>query len=285
MLKKLNRKNAGRLPIRPIKVLQFGDGNFLRGFVEWIIDILNEKTDFNGDVLIVRPLRKDSSKIVDEQHGLYHLVLNGLQDGKAISITRLITCVAGAVDPYTEFQQFLKTAENPALQFIISNTTEAGIVFNHTDQNIDTPPESFPAKVTILLYHRFKFFKGDPDKGIIFMPCELIEKNGDTLKAIILQYSKLWKLPVDFMQWLTEHNTFCNSLVDRIVPGFPKETMHEIQQATGYEDNRMVSTEPFHLWVIEAPTTVQQLFPAANAGLSVKYVSDLRLTEQGRSEY
>lgn len=275
MLKKLTRKNRGHLHRRPLKVLQFGDGNFLRGFVEWIIDILNEKTDFNGDVQIIRPLRKGSVITRDEQDGLYHVVLKGLQNGKVISETRLITCVGGAINPYTDFTLFLKTAENPDLQFIISNTTEAGLVFNPMDQNPDLLPESFPAKAAALLYHRFKFFNGDPTKGIVFLPCELIEKNGDTLKKILIQFSTLWKLPDDFIEWLTKHNTFCNSLVDRIVPGFPKETIHEVQIATGFEDNLVVSAEPFHLWVIEAPPYVQKLFPTDKSGLSVKYVDDL----------
>ncbi|MDH4092938.1 MAG: tagaturonate reductase [Cyclobacteriaceae bacterium] len=275
MLKKLNRANTGYTKLRPVKVLQFGDGNFLRGFADWVIDILNEKTDFNGDVLLVRPLRKNRISVKDEQDGLYHVILKGLQHGEEISITRLITCVAGAINPYTAYDQFLRAAENPDLQFIISNTTEAGIAFNPNDHDPNALPESFPAKVAILLYHRFKFFKGNPGKGLVLMPCELIEKNGDALKSIILQYCNLWKLPDAFVLWLSACNSFCNSLVDRIVPGFPKETIQEIQQATGYEDKVAVSAEPFYMWVIEAPKYVQLLFPAEKAGLSVKYVDDL----------
>ena len=183
--------------------------------------------------------------------------------------------MAEAINPYTEFEKFLHAAENPDLKFIISNTTESGIVFNPADQNPDTVLESFPAKVTQLLYHRYKFFNGDPSKGMVLMPLELIEKNGDTLKAILLQYSQHWGLPTGFTQWLTQHNTFCNSLVDRIVPGFPKETIHEIQHATGYQDERVVAAEPFLLWVMDAPPKVQQLFPDSTKPCSVKYVADL----------
>ncbi len=275
MLKKLNRVTSGNMQFRPVKVLQFGDGNFLRGFADWAIDILNEKTDFNGDVLLIRPLRKNRMPVNDEQEGLYHVILKGLQNGEEISTTRLITCVAGAINPYAAFDQFLKAAENPDLQFIISNTTEAGIAFNPTDQDANVLAESFPGKVAQLLYHRFKSFKGDTTKGLVLMPCELIEKNGEALKDIILQYCKFWKLPDNFVGWLTESNSFCNSLVDRIVPGFPKDTIQEIQQATGYEDKLVVSAEPFYMWVIEAPKYVQQLFPTDKAGLSVKYVDDL----------
>jgi len=275
MLKKLNRTTTNQKTIRPIKVLQFGDGNFLRGFADWVIDILNEKTDFNGDIQIIRPLRKDRFKTIDEQDGLYHVQVRGLQNGKIVSENRLITCVAGAINPYTEFLQFLKSAENPDLQFIVSNTTEAGLVFNSSDNNPDELPESFPAKLALLLFRRFTVFHGDPERGLVLMPCELIDKNGDVLKKILLQYCALWKLPDAFIQWLTHHNTFCNSLVDRIVPGFPKETIAELQAATGFEDHLAVSAEPFYLWVIEAPSFVQQIFPTATAGLSVKYVNDL----------
>jgi tagaturonate reductase len=275
MLRKLNRTTTDQKKIRPIKVLQFGDGNFLRGFADWVIDILNEKTDFNGDIQIIRPLRKDRFKTIDEQDGLYHVQVRGLRNGKIVSENRLITCVAGAINPYTEFQPFLKSAENPDLQFVISNTTEAGLVFNSSDNNPDELPESFPAKLTLLLFRRFTVFHGDPEKGLVLMPCELIDKNGDVLKKILLQYCSVWKLPDAFIQWLNHHNTFCNSLVDRIVPGFPKETMAELQEATGFEDHRAVAAEPFFLWVIEAPAFVQQEFPAEKAGLSVKYVTDL----------
>jgi tagaturonate reductase len=275
MLKKLNRVNAGPIQPRPIKVLQFGDGNFLRGFADWIIDILNERTDFDGDVQIVRPLRRGSSKKKNEQDGLYHVALMGLQNGKMISESRLIKCISGFVDPYENLQDFLKAAENPDLKFVISNTTESGIVFNNNDRDPDNLPESFPGKATAFLYHRFKTFKGDSSKGLIFLPCELIEKNGEVLKTIIGQYSKLWNLPAAFNLWVDASNTFCNSLVDRIVPGFPKDRIDEIQSMTGFEDTEVVSAEPFHLWVLEAPTFVQQLFPAHRAGLSIKYVSDL----------
>ena len=275
MLKKLNRINATSTQLRPVRVLQFGDGNFLRGFADWIVDILNEKTDFNGDIQIVRPLRKGSTKKNDEQDGLYHVALMGLQNGKRVSETRLIKCISGFIDPYENRDLFLKAAENPQLKFVFSNTTESGITFNGNDDDPKLIPESFPGKITSLLYHRYNTFNGDPTKGLIFFPCELIENNGDTLKSVVLKYCAHWKLPPAFARWVDEHNTFCNSLVDRIVPGFPKDTINEIMERTGYEDNQVVSAEPFHLWVIEAPEEVQKLFPADKAGLSLKYAKDL----------
>ena len=275
MLKKLTRANVTSKVQRPVKVLQFGDGNFLRGFADWVIDIMNEKVDFNGNVKVIRPLRKGSSKKEDTQGGLYHVALMGLQNGKMISDTRMITCVSGFIDPYENKDDFLAAADNPYLKIVISNTTESGITFNSNDGNPDRMPESFPAKVALLLYHRFKTFDGDPAKGLIFLPCELIEKNGETLRSFVLQYSGLWKLPTEFARWVNECNTFCNTLVDRIVPGFPKDNIHEIQGSTGYEDNQVVVAEPFHFWAIEGSEEARTFFPVDKTELSVKFVKDL----------
>ncbi|HEY3403996.1 MAG TPA: tagaturonate reductase [Ohtaekwangia sp.] len=274
-MKPLKRSTIPSSVTRPVKVLQFGEGNFLRAFVDWIIDILNEKTDFNGAVEIVQPISKGMADMVNAQDGLYHVVLNGIQNGKTVSETRLITAVAGAFNPYEDYHRFLKTAENPELKFIVSNTTEAGITFSSSDTSTTSLPDTFPGKVTALLHHRFNFFKGARDKGLALIPCELIEKNGETLRQTILQYISLWNLSPEFKQWVVDHNQFCNTLVDRIVPGFPKDTIKEIQGSVGYEDNLVVTAEPFHLWVIEAPESVQKSFPADKAGLQVKFVNDL----------
>ena len=275
MLKNLNRKNASAEKPRPVKILQFGEGNFLRAFVDWMVDILNEKTDFNGAVEIVQPIAKGMAKEVNAQDGLYHVALKGIQQGKIFSETRLVTCVSKAINPYDDFSNFLKSAENPELKFIVSNTTESGIAFNSSDSNPTALADTFPGKVTQLLFHRFKFFNGDNKRGLILLPCELIEKNGDTLKKAILDYATLWKLPPGFTQWIESANIFCNTLVDRIVPGFPRDTIQEIQTTIGYEDNLVVQAEPFHLRVIEGPAAVQQHLPTAKAGLDVKFVTDL----------
>ena len=275
MLKKLNRKNASSEKTRAVKILQFGEGNFLRAFVDWMVDILNEKTDFNAAVEVVQPIAKGMAKELNAQDGLYHVVLKGIQQGEIFSETRLISCVTHAINPYEEFPTFLKTAENPELRFIVSNTTESGIAFNTSDSNPNALAETFPGKVTQLLFHRFKFFNGDHEKGLILLPCELIEKNGETLKKAIVDYVDLWKLPAAFMQWIHGANIFCNTLVDRIVPGFPRDTIQQIQDTIGYEDNLVVQAEPFHLWVIEGPAVVQQHLPTEKAGLDVKFVTDL----------
>lgn len=266
MPRKLNRQ-AVSSPKRPIKVLQFGEGNFLRAFCDWMVDILNERTDFNGNVKIVQPIAHGMGSVINSQDGLYHVVLNG----KRTMEDRLITCVDSVINPYEDYQKFLELAENPDLQFVFSNTTEAGIAFNENDIRYDVLPESFPGKVTALLLHRYNTIK----KGLVFLPCELIEKNGSTLKSIVDRYIDLWKLPADFKSWVDSNVHFCNTLVDRIVPGFPKETIQEIQQRTGYEDNLAVMAEPFHLWVIEGPEFVSEDLPLEKAGIQVKFVSDL----------
>jgi tagaturonate reductase len=274
MSKELNRRNAGITTTRPVKVLQFGEGNFMRAFVDWIIDILNEQSDFNGDVQVIQPISKGMGEMINKQEGLYHLVLNGIKNGKATTETRLITCLREVLNPYENYHAFLETGENPDLTFIFSNTTEAGIAFNAADTTRDRLPESFPGKITALLYHRFHHFKGATDKGLFIIPCELIDKNGQALRDTIVQFIDLWKLEDAFKNWIINHNTFCNTLVDRIVPGFPRETIKEIQEKIGYEDNLVVTAEPFHLWVIEGPPSVSRAFPADKAGLDVKFVKD-----------
>jgi tagaturonate reductase len=275
MLKKLNRVTASLPQQHPIKVLQFGGGNFLRAFADWMIDLLNEKADFNGAVQIVQSTKSGKGDLLNEQQGLYHVVLNGIKNGHTFEEIRLITCVNGAVNPSDDYQAYLKTAENPDLKFIISNTTEVGIAFNPKDTSNLIVAESFPGKLTALLYHRFVYFNGASDKGLILLPCELLEKNGEILKQTIHQYIFHWHLPKAFTEWINNSNIFCNTLVDRIVPGFPKEQISEIQKITGYEDNLVVMAEPFHLFVIEAPEIVRRAFPADKIGLNVKFVDDL----------
>lgn len=274
-MKQLNRKTANLKEEYPVKVLQFGEGNFLRAFVDWIIDILNEKTSFNGNVHVVQPIEHGMIDLLNQQEGLYHVLLNGILEGRQIEETRLITCISGATNPYKDYKAFLALAENPELEFIISNTTEAGIAFNKADTDINTLPGSFPGKLTALLYHRFTFFNGAPEKGLNIIPCELIEKNGDKLKEIILEYIKVFNLPDEFREWIIANNIFFNTLVDRIVPGFPKDNIKEIQKQLDFEDNLVVKAEPFHLWVIEGPESVRTKFPVDKAGLQVKFVKDL----------
>jgi len=274
MLKQLNRRDLS-IAERPVKVLQFGEGNFLRGFVNWIIDVMNEKTSFGGNVRIIQPLTNGLAQMIEKQDGLYHVLLEGIHRGKTFQESRMITSVDGAMNPFDNYDEYLALADNEHLQFIISNTTEAGIAFDPQDKDHSALPVTFPGKLTSLLYRRFKTYKGSKDAGLIIIPCELIEKNGEQLRYCVLQYAELWDLKDEFINWVKEANYFCNTLVDRIVPGFPKDNIKEIQEKLGFEDNLVVMAEPFHLWVIEGPEELKEKFPAEKAGLEVKFVKDL----------
>lgn len=270
-MKQLNRTNvqANKYPER---IIQFGEGNFLRAFVDWIIYNMNQKAGFNSSVVIVQPLENGMVNMLNEQDGLYHVNLQGLQNGKEIDSIQLIDVVSRGLNPYTQNDEFLKLAENPEMRFVISNTTEAGIAFDPTCKLEDAPAKSYPGKLTQLLYHRFKTFNGAADKGLIIMPCELIFNNGKELKKCVEKYIELWNLGNDFKQWFeTACGVYC-TLVDRIVPGYPRDTINQILDKIQLEDKLVVKGEIFHLWVIEAPESVEKEFPADKAGLNVLFV-------------
>lgn len=271
---KLTRTAVSSEP-RPIKVLQFGEGNFLRGFCDWMIDCMNEYAGFNGNIQLVQPLPQGMGTLINEQDGLYHVLLQGIYQGKQINESRLITSINGCINPYQDFEEFKNLAKNPDLQLILSNTTEAGIAFDPKDRVFDQTPQTFPGKLTLLLWERYNHFNAASNKGLYILPCELIEKNGEELKSCILRYADLWKLPQAFTDWVNNYNTFFNTLVDRIVPGYPKETAQEIQQELGYTDSLIVKAEPFHLWVIEGPKSIQDILPIEQSGLQIKVVDDL----------
>ena len=261
---------------RPIRILQFGEGNFLRAFVDWIVDILNEKGGFNGDVMMVQPLKNGMGEMINGQNGVYTTVLRGVQNGKPVEEFRTITSVRGCINPYTEYDRFIAQAENPDLRFIISNTTEAGIAYHEGDRLDDRPQVSYPGKVCAFLYHRYKAFNGAADKGIIAIPCELIDKNGDNLKRIVRQYAEEWKLEEGFLEWLDTACDFCNSLVDRIVPGYPRAEAERICNDLGYKDNLLDSAEIFLLWVIECHgKTHEDELPTDKAGVNVIWTDDM----------
>ena len=257
------------------RILQFGEGNFLRAFANWMIQQMNTKIDFDGGVVVVQPIEQGLVKVLNDQDGLYTLYLNGIKNGKAISEHEVIDCIQRGINPYQEFDAYMANAENPDLRFVISNTTEAGINYDAADKLQDAPQKSFPGKFTALLYKRFKHFGGASDKGLIIIPCELIDRNGDNLKKIILQFAEDWNLGEAFVQWINEDNIFCNTLVDRIVPGYPKDKIGSITEALGYKDNLVVEGEQFHLWVIEGPKTVKEEFPADACGLNVVFTDNM----------
>lgn len=260
---------------RPVKILQFGNGNFLRGFTDWMIEKSNQADVFDGDIHIVQVHSKSANNPMKDQDCLFHVIEQGLKKGELVQESLLVTCVAGITNVFEEYEEYLKLGENPDLRFVISNTTEAGIVFDQTDHTSDSISKTFPGKLTALLYHRFKTFNGDASKGLIFLPCELIEENGAALKESIQKYISFWKLPAEFSEWIDWNNIFCNTLVDRIVPGFPKGSIEEIQQRIGYKDDMAVMVEPYHFWAIEGADVVKEEFPLDQAGLNVKFVDNL----------
>lgn len=280
-MQKLNRINANRTKRYPTKILQFGEGNFLRAFADWMVQKMNETTGFNAGIDVVQPLPQGMIDKLNEQEGLYHVYLKGIKNGQPITEYSLVDCINRGINPYSDYPTYREAILNPDLRFVISNTTEAGISWDENDKPDMQPPKSFPAKVTALLYERYRAFDGDPAKGLIFFACELIDRNGDMLKKYVLQHARRWQLGEDFANWVDEACCFCSTLVDRIVPGFPADEIKEIQQQLGFEDNLVVVGEYFHLWVIEAPEWVQKEFPAAEAGLEVKFVKDMtRFREQ-----
>ena len=238
------------------RFIQFGEGNFLRGFVEWIIERHNQTVPFGDSVVIVQPRAGGKVARLEEQDGLYHVNLLGLNKGQTVDTVELITCVSRLIDPYKQHGLFLALANRPNLRFIVSNTTEAGIAFDPTCRLNDTPPESFPAKLTQLLYYRYLSCGGNPNGGFIILPCELIPKNGTRLTECIRRYFDLWADELadeyeGFLRWFEQACFVCTTLVDRIVPGFPQKDVESLQERIGYADNQIVQAEPFHLWVIE----------------------------------
>ncbi|MDM8161778.1 tagaturonate reductase [Labilibaculum sp. K2S] len=274
-MRQLNRETVPSQEL-PIKILQFGEGNFLRAFVDWMVDIMNKEHNYNSGVAIVQPIEFGMTDMLRKQDNLYHHIYRGLKDGKAISETRLISCVQKAINPFEQKKEYEDLAILNELELVISNTTEAGIVF----KSDDCPKEgelasTYPGKLTQLLLSRFTHFNGDPAKGLKFIPVELIDKNGEKLKKAILDYAKLWDLSEEFTQWVNNCNYFANTLVDRIVPGYPKDEIDEIKKSIGFDDNLVVSSEIFHLWVIEGCEEIQKAFPADKCGLNVIYTKDL----------
>ena len=264
----------------PERVIQFGEGNFLRAFVDWIIKNMNDSTDFNSSAVIVQG-QPDSFAmgLLQAQDYMYHVNLQGRLDGEAVDSYTRVDVISRGINPFSQTDAYLALADQPEMRFVISNTTEAGIVFDPECKFADRPASSYPGRLTQLLYRRYTTFNGAPDKGFIIMPCELIFENGHHLRDAILKYIDLWKddFGADyegFKAWFERYNYVCATLVDRIVPGFPRKDIANIQQKLGYVDNVVVQGEVFHLWVIERPCnmSVEELraeFPAEKAGLHV----------------
>ena len=247
---------------RTERVIQFGEGGFLRGFVDWMLQKVNEKSDFDGSVVVVQPIEQGMCDMLSAQDCVYTQVIRGVEGVD----TTVVDVISRCVKPYEEFDKYLALAEQPEMRFIVSNTTESGIVFSDEDKITDAPPKSFPAKLTLLLKKRYELGLA----GFIFLPCELIDRNGDNLKKCILKYADLWNLGEGFKKWINEENIFTNTLVDRINTGYPKGE----DLALGYEDNMVNTSEFFHLWVIETDYDLDREIPFSKTDLNVIITPD-----------
>lgn len=265
------------------KIVQFGTGAFLKGFIGWIIQQYNDRSGLDAGIVAVKLRAGNEQQIeaVNAQDGLFTVNVRGIVDGNLEDKFDLVRCQNRAISPYQDYVGFEDLAMSPALEWVISNSTESGIVFSAKDRFEDSPPETFPAKLTILLFHRFQYFMGDPQRGIKVLCCELIEDNASTLKNLIIQYAKAWHLDPAFIDWLNQSCRFYNTLVDRIVTGKPTDPLRsvEINQQLGYIDNELVETESYYLWVIENGGELESYFPRS-AGLNVVFTDSLRLYRQ-----
>ncbi|WP_430934216.1 tagaturonate reductase [Saccharicrinis sp. 156] len=271
----LNRTNYKINKDYRFKILQFGEGNFLRAFVDWMIHQMNRELDMQNGVVVVQPLDKGMVDMLKKQDHLYHVILQGIKDGIPVEEKELVDCIIDSVNPYSDYDLYKQYFLHPDLELIVSNTTEAGISRVDNEDIHAAPPTSFPGKVCQLLYQRYLHFKGDTGKALDFICCELIDKNAKILKKIVLELAVSNKLEDDFIAWVNNYCTFCSSLVDRIVPGFPRDNIKEIQQELGYADNLVVMGEYFHLWAIEAPRHVREKYPFDKAGLNVVWLEDM----------
>ncbi len=257
----------------PEKVMQFGEGNFLRAFVDYFFDVSNEKVGYNGKVVLVQPIAQGLTDLINQQEGLYTLYLRGNEKGVKVDDKRVISSVSRCINPYQDWDKVLEFAKSDDLDIIVSNTTEAGIVHDTESTFDQCPPISFPAKLTRVLYERFTAGK----KGIVMLSCELIDNNGKELLKCVNQYIDDWKLPEDFRTWVNNENIFCSTLVDRIVPGRIRdaEEVKRLNEENGYEDPLMDVGEVFGVWVIEGPEGLEDRLPFKAAGLPVHVVPDV----------
>ena len=262
----------------PERVLQFGEGNFLRAFVDYFIDMMNEKAGFNSKVVLVQPIANHTgfnlADVINEQEGLYTLYLRGFENGQKVNDKRIISCVSRCLNVYSDYEEVMKCAENPELRFITCNTTEAGIAYDPSCRFEETPPSSYPAKLTQFLYRRFQTFGNQEGKGFIILACELIDDNGKELEKCVLKYANQWDLGEDFIHWIEKENIFCSTLVDRIVTGYPRAEAAAINEENGYEDNLIDTGEIFGFLVIEGPQSLKEELPFAQAGLPVLITDD-----------
>lgn len=273
MLRVNRRDFPGRT--HPTRIIQFGEGNFLRAFIDWQIDLLNEHTDLNAGIVVVRPRNTPVERSLNQQDGLYTTLIRGVNEaGEIVSEPRLIRSVNQEIHPQAQYDAFMALARDENIRLVFSNTTESGISYQDGEKLTDAPAASFPAKLTQLLYARWQHFNGDEEKGWVMLPCELIEENGPALRALILRYAAEWALPAAFAHWVEQHNTFCSTLVDRIVTGYPEDAA-EIEASLGYRDGYLVAGEVYYLLVIQGPAWLADLLRYDRYPLNIKLVEDI----------
>ena len=255
--------------MRKETVIQFGEGGFLRGFADYFFQKLRDKGMFDGSVVIVQPIEKGMCSVLEQQGCEYNLFLRGIDNGQVVDEHTHIDIISRCVNPYENFESYMKLAENPDFRFIVSNTTEAGIEYVDSNQFTDAPARSFPGKLTQLLYKRFRLGL----KGFIILSCELIDHNGEELEKCCLRYADLWGLGEEFKTWLVQENDFCSTLVDRIVTGFPRDEHEELCRRIGEQDNMMDTAEIFHLWVIQG--SHEDELPLQKAGFHVVWTDNV----------
>ena len=272
---KQSRYDGYILEKAPEKVLQFGEGNFLRAFVDYFFDCANEKAGWNGKCVLMQPIAPGLTELINKQEGLYTLYLRGRENGEKVDRKRVISAVSRCMNPYEEvgYAQWMQLAESDDLEYIVSNTTEAGIVYDPESSYDQLPPHSFPAKLTKFLHKRFQTGK----KGLVILSCELIDNNGKELKKCVEQHIKDWNLGDEFAAWVENENLFCSTLVDRIVPGRirSKEEVARLEEVNGYHDELIDVGEVFGVWVIEGPAWLEDKLPIKKAGLNVMVVPDV----------
>ena len=247
-------------------VIQFGEGNFLRGFFNYFLDSMNKQGIYDAKAVVVQPRAGGKCTLLNAQNSQYNLYLRGIENGEVKQEHYFIQSISRCVDPYKNFEDYMALADNPDFRFVVSNTTEAGIEFDENCRFDDKPCKSFPGKLAQLLYRRYQ----NGMKGFIFLPCELIDNNGAQLKICVLKYAQLWNLESDFVAWLENENHFANTLVDRIVTGYPDDETKD-----AYPDDKFLDTaEIFHLWVIEGD--FEDELPLKKAGFNVVWTDDAK---------
>ena len=259
----------------PEKVLQFGEGNFLRAFVNYWFDVSNEKAGWNGKCCLVQPIAPGLAKLINEQEGLYTLYLRGMENGEKVDRKRVISSVSRCLNPYEQegFDAMMEVAVSDDLEYVVSNTTEAGIVYDPACQLNDVPASSFPGKLTQVLYKRWQAGKG----GLVILSCELIDNNGKELLKCVNQYVDQWGLEAEFKAYVNEKCTFCSTLVDRIVPGRIRDAAEvaRLDAENGYSDPLTVVGEVFGVWNIEGPEWLEEQLPYKRAGVNCIVVPDV----------